>query len=421
MNHSKRNRAAIVITAGLSTTLLLAGCAASDGSGGNGSSEAGELRILANITPVLTKDYYENLVAPYVEAHPGVKVTIEVPSGDSVQTTLQQELASGSTPDIVASNLDATVVPQLVSFPEEPWVLDTPLAEENKLDGQIWQVATGEQIQSLVFYNKTAFEKAGITELPTSIDDFTASLKLLKDAGYVPLDTAGEWVTGAQFAMAANPLLLGDNPEWFHERNAGDVTFAGSAYETFLGDYQGWLNDGLVASDALGLKYQDSIDQFTSGESATYIMGNWIVPSIDEAQTGFEVGVFPIPTPDGTAPKQMSGAAQPYSILKNSKNQELAMDLVKYLVSDPAAIQTSLESEGNFRKGISYPASPLTEAVGQILDDSPGSVVGTSAPGVPAGFGDQLNTSVQKLYTNGGTPASIAAELDSWWDANATE
>jgi multiple sugar transport system substrate-binding protein/raffinose/stachyose/melibiose transport system substrate-binding protein len=59
-------------------------------------------------------------------------------------------------PDVVASNLDPVVAPQLLAFPEEDWVLDTPLAEQNRVDGKIWQVATGAQIQSLVFYNKDA-------------------------------------------------------------------------------------------------------------------------------------------------------------------------------------------------------------------------------------------------------------------------
>jgi multiple sugar transport system substrate-binding protein/raffinose/stachyose/melibiose transport system substrate-binding protein len=335
-----------------------------------------------------------------------------------VQSTLQQQLAAGTAPDIVASNLSPTLVPQLTPFPDEDWVNDTPLAQENAIDGEVWQVATGAQIVSLVFYNKDAFAAAGITDIPASLEEFTEALSKLKDAGYVPLQTAGEWVTGFQFAALANPGLLGSNSSWFDERNSDSVTFADSAYATFLDAYSGWVEDGLVQSDALGLKYQDSIDGFTSGESATYIMGNWIVPSIDAANVGFEVGVFPVPTIDGSAPKQSSGPAQPYSILKSSKNQELALDLVKYLVTDPVAIAASLASEGNFRQGVSYEASPLNAAVAAVLDASPGFVIGTTGRGIPAGFADQLNLEVQSLYT-GTSAADATANLDSWWKSNA--
>lgn len=413
MNHSTpRLRAAIAI--GAVTVAMLAGCASNSA----GSADTGSLRILANITPVLTKTYYEGLVAPYVKAHPGVKVVIEAPSGKDVQSTLQQELAAGSTPDIVASNLDPVVAPQMTSFPNATWVTNTPLSDANKVDGKIWQVATGAQIQSLTFYNKDAYAKAGISSTPKTLTEFTADLKKLKDAGYVPLQTAGEWVTGAQFAEMANPALLGNDASFYSKVTKGKAKFSDSAYKTYLTAYAGWVKDGLVSSEALGFKYQDSIDGFTSGKAATYMIGNWIVPSIDQAKPTFQVGVYPTPTISGATPKQLSGAAQPYSILKNSKHQALALDLVKYLVSDKKAIATSIKSEGNFRKGVSYPGSALNSDVAKILDEAPGSVIGTSGSGIPAGFSDQLNKDVQSLYT-GSTAEAAAADLDSWWKTNA--
>lgn len=416
MRHNTRSVVALIATSALGAGLL-AGCSTSGGGGDSGETE---LRILANITPVLTKEYYEKLVQPWVDEHEGVTVTVEVPSGENVQSTLQQELASGDIPDIVASNLDPVVAPQLLAFPEESWVLDTPLAQENAIDGKIWQVATGAQIQSLVFYNKDLFAAAGVTEAPTSVDDFTAALKAVKAAGGVtPLGTAGEWVTGAQFAMMSNPALL-ESGDFYTEVTDGDASFADSAYADFLEAYSGWIADGVVDPAALGLKYQDSIDAFTSGTSASIVMGNWLVPSIDEAGVDFEVGVFAAPSLTGDTAPQMSGPAQPYSILAGSENKELALSLVEYLVTDEKAVTTSLESEGNFRQGYTYEGSPLNQEVGAILDAAPGLVIGTSGPGIPGGFGDELNKQVQALYV-GTTPADAAAALDAWWGLNATQ
>jgi ABC-type glycerol-3-phosphate transport system substrate-binding protein len=414
---SRRTRTARAVALVASSALVLVGCGTSTSDSTNNTSLTGTVRMLANITPALTKRYYEDLVAPFVKSHPGVTVTIESPSGKDVQSTLQQELASGSTPDVVASNLDPVVAPQMAPFPDEAWVKATPLADNNKVDGKVWQVATGAQIQSLVFYNQEAFTKAGITAPPASLADFTADLGKLKAAGYVPLQTAGEWVTGAQFAMMANPGLLGNTPDWYLQRNGGKVRFAGSAYETYLRTYADWIAQGLVPKDELGQKYQDSIDGFAAGKSGMYVMGNWLVATLDKAPPSFKVGVFPTPTADGSAPKQLSGPAQPYSILKASKNQALDMALVRYLVSDKDAITTSLKSEGNFRPGFTYPGSELNTAVGAILDKSPGAVNGTSGAGINSGFSNQLNTVVQSLYT-GQSAAQATSALDSWWDAN---
>ncbi|MEV0824688.1 ABC transporter substrate-binding protein [Nonomuraea rubra] len=412
MRHSMRGIVILLVSA--VTAGLLTGCATGGGDSGGGG---GELRILANITPVLTKEYYQNLVQPWVDQHKGVTVTIEVPSAEDVQATLQQELASGDVPDIVASNLDPVVAPQLLAFPEEDWVLDTPLAQQNKVGGKIWQVATGAQIQSLVFYNKKAFADAGIDGPPASLGEFTEDLKALKKAGYLPLQTAGEWVTGAQFAMLANPQLLASG-DFYAQRTAGSATFAASAYKDYLDAYAGWIADGLVDRDALGLKYQDSIDGFASGKAATYVMGNWIVPSIDEAKPPFGVGVFAAPSTDGSPAGQLGGPAQPYSILQGSKNRDLALSLVKYLVSDKRAVSASLASEGNFRQGFPYEGSPLNREVAAIHDAAARLVIGTSGPTIPGGFGDELNKQVQALYV-GTEPAKAAAALDSWWDLNA--
>ncbi len=155
-------RAAVTVTAYLAASVLvLAGCSSSSSSAGaGGGGMTGDIRMLANITPVLTKSYYQGLVAPFVKSHPGVKVTIESPSGKDVQSTLQQELVSGAAPDIVASTLDPVVSQQMTAFPDESWVSSTPLSDSTTVDGKTWQVATGLQNQSLVYYNESAFEKA---------------------------------------------------------------------------------------------------------------------------------------------------------------------------------------------------------------------------------------------------------------------
>lgn len=383
---------------------------------GDSASEV-KLRFLANITPVLTEEYYEDLVAPYEEANPGVDVIIEKPSAENVADTLKQQLAAGHAPDlsvqpvVAMSDVYATV-------PDEEWATDTPLADDLKIDGRQWQVGSTVQVQSLVYYNKDAFEAAGITETPTSVEEYTEALKLLADAGYVGLDTAGEWVTGAQFSMLANPAVMQTNPNWYSDRNEGKVSFVDSGYADYLDVYASWIADGLVPADTNGIKYTDSIAAFTSGKAATYVMGNWMVPSIDEADVPFEVGVFAAPSFDGEPAPLIAGLGNSYAVLDSSKYKDQAFDLIKYLVTDEAAIQKQMSAEGNFRAGQVDPdASELQQAVAGLVDASPGFVVPGAGAGdnvAPEGFGAELNTKVQGLYL-GETPESVAEALDAWW------
>jgi len=171
----------------------------------------------------------------------------------------------------------------------------------------------------------------------------------------------------------------------------------------------------------MGLKYQDSIDQFLAGKSGMYIMGNWFVPTSDQAKKSFEVGVFPMPTFDG-APAPVAGSPSiPYSILQSSKSQAAALDLVKYLVTDKTAVLAELKAEGNFRKGFDYTGSPLNDAVAAIVSAAPGTVVASDGQGdnaAPSGFGDQVNKLTQGLYVKEKASSAISS-LDQWYTSNA--
>ncbi|MGY6496701.1 MAG: ABC transporter substrate-binding protein [Microcella sp.] len=415
MPRSRGSRAVALAAGTAAIGLFAAGCAAPAESS---DAEVVELRMLVNISPVLTVEYWESLVAPFEEANPNISVVIEVPSADDIPTTVQQQLASGDTADVVGWELGAVVASQLTTFPEEDWVLSTPLVEESRVNGEVKTVHTSQQTQSLVFYNVDAFAAAGIEEVPASVEEFTEALRALAAAGFVPLQTSGEWTTGPQFTIAASPDLLGNEPDFFAQRNAGDVTFVDSAWEEYLQFYETWIAEGLVPSDALGVAYPDGIAAFASGNVGAYIMPAFVIPTIEDAAPAFEVGVAPTPTLDGSTPKQVSAGAQSYSIMADSPHQEEALALVEYLVSDEDAIRTALETESTFRAGISYEASPLTMKVAEIVDAAPGQVTGTATPETPLGFQDAINTAVQALYT-GSTARAAMEALDEFWDANA--
>ncbi|SNY62974.1 ABC transporter substrate-binding protein [Paractinoplanes atraurantiacus] len=412
---------ALVVTA---AALLLTACSSSGGfqdTGDAGSASDAKLRLLVNVTPVLTKQFYEDLVKPYTDAHPGVTVSIEAPTAADVSATLQQQLAAGSPPDLVSGSLGRDTVPQLTALPEQQWVKDAPYAEQSRVGGAMWQAGSGNQVQSLVFYNKAAFAKAGITTVPKSLADLTAALVKLKGAGYVPTQTSGEWVTGAQVQMLGNVNVLNTAPDWFAQRNENKTSFAGSPWRQVLETYQGWVKQGLTPKDAMGLKYQDAIDQFLAGKSATFVMGGWFVPTADEAKKSFDVGVFAVPTLDGSPAPVAGNPSIPWSVTKSSKNQAAALDLLKFLVTDKDAVTKELKAEGNFRKGFDYEASALNKEVAAIVSGAPSTVVASNGQGdnsAPTGYNDEFNKLVQGLYLDQ-KPGTVLKSIDSWYTSNA--
>jgi ABC-type glycerol-3-phosphate transport system substrate-binding protein len=382
--------------------------------------------MLVNVTPVLTVKFYQNLVAPFEKANPNVKVVIEAPTSSTanVQDTLTQELAAGTQPDMLGGQAVPAEAKVMATFPKASWVSSTPMAQATQIDGRQWMVAASIQAQSLVFYNKTAFEKAGITQVPTTVSQLTADLKAIKAVGgYVPMDTAGQWVTSAQFQELASGAVMQDDPNWYSQRNTGKVSFAKSDYSTYMNVYKSWITDGLVPSDANGVNYNDSITAFTSGKAATYPMGNWMVPSIDSAKKNFQVGVFSAPGFNGKLVPQVGNPADDYAVLKSSQHQTQAFALAKFLVTNKAAVTAQLAAEGNFRAGYSYKASALSEDVSKIVNAAPGAVVsgdGFGANTAPTGYSAELSTLMQGMYL-GDSASKVIKAIDSWWTTNETK
>ncbi|MEV0893451.1 extracellular solute-binding protein [Promicromonospora sp. NPDC050262] len=129
---------------------------------------------------------------------------------EGVAAALPRLLTAGDAPDVVQS-MPPTVdlAPELVDLSQYDWATGGPLADQYSIDGKYYMAGIGFQLQSLWFYNKTAFEEAGITETPGTVEELTAALGKLKDAGWTPIQTGGDWMTSHSLQAAARyPLRV---------------------------------------------------------------------------------------------------------------------------------------------------------------------------------------------------------------------
>jgi ABC-type sugar transport system, periplasmic component len=436
-----RRSAALRTLIAVASVSLLAACSSSGGGSGSnttansaGSSAAGgtssatldvkELTVLAPVTPTQPMEFWTSLVKPW-ESQTGVHVKIIGPASDgNMNEALTTEVSAGRTPDVVIdASYSKALQPELATFDDDSWAANTPMVDNFKVDGHIYQVNIGVQPQSIVFYNKKAFADAGITTMPKDLAEFTAAMAKIKSAGYLPLQTAGDgWVSGAQFQAMANPSLFRQDPHWFADRNAKKVTFAGSAYQTFFQAWKDWIANGYIDKTAVGLKYQAGEANFLAGKSGMYVMGAWFVPDAVKAGKASQFGAFPVPTLNGGSypPPVEATQANGYMVLKDG-HVDAAKQLVKYLTTNTTAIRSALQAGGNFRPGLDYKMSPLAAAVQQIMNAAPGFVppaegYGDNLP--PDGFDTELYKEVETVYSSG-TAQSITSDLDNWWNAQS--
>ena len=118
--------------------------------------------MLVNITPNLTEEFWNELVAPFEKANPNIDVKIQPPA-ESVAKTLPTLLASGDVPDVVETlTPNAELAPELVDLSKYDWARKAPSPSSTRWTARSSSAGVGFQLQGTMFYNKQAFEDAGI-------------------------------------------------------------------------------------------------------------------------------------------------------------------------------------------------------------------------------------------------------------------
>ncbi len=184
--------------------------------GASADELTGTVIIAVQSTDVQT---YQALAEAYMAANPGVEVRVELKPADGYQEFIRAQFAGG-TPEV--SVVNGNVVADLIQ--DKQFVdMSAYLERQNPYTGQPWRASmedvaiqnmtnpvTGEiytlnleTVQVLWFYNRTAFENAGIlqeaeelaqtdTNQPTW-DQFMTWCGRLTEAGYIPVAIEGDY------------------------------------------------------------------------------------------------------------------------------------------------------------------------------------------------------------------------------------
>jgi ABC-type glycerol-3-phosphate transport system substrate-binding protein len=403
--------------------LMLAGCSsASQATSGAGNSRpSGTITWYVNKTPTLTSAVYQQVVNDYHQVNPDVTVKVIDSGGQDEASYLQTLIASDQAPDVTEAQ---TVTPQNVGnwldLSGQDWVKkasETALGNSGTYEGKIYSVPVAYQVQSLIFYNKADFTKAGITNTPTSWSQVNTDLKKLKDAGIPAMASAGDWVPESQVVAMTYPSL---SSHWWNDRKAGKVRFSGSAWEANINRFAGWVKDGYVSKDAVGLQYANVTNDFASGKYGMYIQGSFITTNILQVSHPANIGVFAIPLTgaSGKSPLYVDGA-EGWEVLKTTKNKAASLDFVKFLGTNKKAIKTLVAADGDFSDIISYPMSPVATQIQNLAEHSTKLIVDQGTSVTPPAFAPMATQEIQNVFT-GKNGQQIASAMDSWWASNMT-
>ncbi|QCB94265.1 ABC transporter substrate-binding protein [Cellulomonas shaoxiangyii] len=332
--HQRRARVAAASAA--VTVLALTAACSSGGSGGeeNTSGEpAGEITVLTWRTDLVEDGTFDDYVEQFKEKYPDVTdVTIE--GLTDYEGEVKTRMNTDEYGDVLA--IPGSVTPDQYAQFFEPLGSQEEMAEkyswinDKSFEGQSYGIPVVGNVQGVV-YNTRVWEEAGVTQFPTTPEEFLAGLQAIKDGGIevAPLYTnykdgwpLSQW-DGWLGAVTADPdwknaLVTSDEP-WAEGTDYGVVD--GLIYDAVAQD--------LVEVDPTTTNWEESKRLLGTGEVATMVLGSWAIPQMQaaaqDAGAGAEdIGYMPVPVQVDGKFHAVAGGDYNLGINVNSDNKVTA-------------------------------------------------------------------------------------------------
>ena len=208
--------------------------------------------------------------------------------------------------------------------------------------GTVYGLPSGVNISNGIVYNKAVFEAAGITEMPTTPEEFMAALQKIKDnTDAIPLytNTHDAWCI-AQWQSCVS-AASGD-PTYVNDImcNESDPFSQGKpAYTVYKVLYDSVAN-GLTEADPFTTEWEGSKLMMAKGEIGCMVLGSWAVGQIQEIASSEglnpdDIGYMPFPISNSEG-EVVVGASPDYSygINVNSDNKAAARAFIDFMVQE---------------------------------------------------------------------------------------
>ncbi|WP_330258883.1 ABC transporter substrate-binding protein [Streptomyces murinus] len=297
----------------------------------------------------------KSLVAGFEKAHPNIHVHIV---GNMTDDKINQALRTGGgdAPDVISSFTTNNVgkfcssgaLIDLNPFLKKAGIdpartFPKAMNEYTQFDGDRCTVPLLGDAYGL-YYNKTAFAKAGIQQPPRTWSEFEADAKRLtlpagdsyKQLGFMPDYHGWETTTEHYFGQFSPTYFTADGKSNVAKDPAFKQGFAlQKRLVDELGGFQKLERFRSTLGDEWGAKHP-----FHTGQVAMQLDGEWRLGMAEQAKPKFEIGVAPLPVPDDQKDQYGKGyiTGTITGIAATSRKQNAAWDFVKYISTDTDAV-----------------------------------------------------------------------------------
>ena len=320
----------------------------------------------------------------YEQEHPGVTIR-SVWNGRQNLVQMRSYLAAGNKVDIIdgdarqylglmlkedlaldisglASDLEDVTLPHTLS-----------LMRENDVQYGVPYIHN-----AVVFmYSKAAFEEAGITSTPETLDELFAACDALNEAGYTPIAVEGtlDFFSFYYATYLLNQIAGRDYIRTLVEDKTGESWRSDEVREMLRYAREFW-DRGCVPEESKSYQWPTAQQNIAFGDTAMELVGSWVPTELSQAvEEGFEWGAFPFPdVPGGANTDDLNTAMMTIGVYKESDHPEIAEDVVRFVMSEENQQLMATEAAVGVIREESTWVDSLTD-VKEITESAPGAIV----------------------------------------------
>ncbi len=318
---------AVALAAG---ALVLSACSGGGGGGSDSGDGSVEMTLWQNSTTGPGKQFWADAIEAFQEENPGVTIKMQSVQNEDMDGKLQTALNAGDPPDIflqrgggkMAAMVDAGQLMDLTDL------IDDSLKEEisevafeaETYEDKIWAMPLS-VLPGGFFYSQDAFDAAGITENPTTVDELKAAAEQLKTTGIAPiaLGAKAAWPAAHWYYFFALRECSSDVIEETSEtKDFSDECWLKAAED--LEDFASIepFNDGFLTTEPQQ-GANSSAGLIANRQAAMELMGAWnpgVIASLTPDEKPLpDLAWFPFPEVDGGQgePGSLMGGLDGYS------------------------------------------------------------------------------------------------------------
>ncbi len=205
-----------------------------------------------------------------------------------------------------------------------------------------------------MFYNKSVFADAGITDLPKTWDEFLALAETLKGKGVTPIALGSKDRWPAQFWFDYL-LLRTAGPDYRAKLMSGAASYDDPEVKAAMALWKELTDKDYFVPNANADGWTDASDKVARGDAAMTLMGTWITGYWNGIglKPGEDYDFFPFPEIESGIANAVVGPVDGLVVSANAANSEGAEKLLTFMVSNAdvqakwAGIQGALSANVN--------------------------------------------------------------------------